>query len=74
MSPPNPTILTIFGIFWVGGWGFALYRYPEFFAAINRRLGRKMFATPGYIAVLRVIGIAELILAGIGVISLFFLN
>ena len=74
MTAPNRIVLTIIGALGVGGWGFALYRHPEFFASMNRRLGRKMFATPRYIAILRGIGVVEMVLAGVGVLSLFFLN
>jgi hypothetical protein len=74
MSPQNRIIFTVLGGLWVGGWGFAFYRYPEFFASINQRLGRKMFATPRYIALLKGIGIVEMVLAGIGIISLFLIT
>lgn len=74
MNPPNRIMLTICGALWVGGWGFAFYRYPKFLAERNRRFGRSMFATPKYMALLKGIGIVEMILAGVGVLSLFFLN
>jgi hypothetical protein len=74
MSPQNRIVFTVLAVLWVGGWGFAFYRYPEFFAEINRRLGRKMFATPRYIALLKGIGIVEMVLAGMGIISLFLIN
>ena len=53
---------------------YKFYSHPEFFAEINRSLGRKMSATPRFIALLRVVGIIEMALAGFAVLSLFFLN
>ena len=70
MRPENIRIIfTIVGVFWVGGWGYLMFRYPEFFAKINARFGFSMFASPKSIAFTRKIGILEMILAGLSVIS-----
>ena len=74
MSPPERVLLTVLGSLCTGGAGFAFYSHPEFFAEINRSLGRKIFATPRFIALLRLVGIIEMALTGFAVISLFFLN
>jgi hypothetical protein len=71
MSSKNIYIIFyIAAFFWVGGWGFLMFRYPKFFADFNARFGFKMFSSPKYIAFLRKLGIAEMILAGISVVSL----
>jgi hypothetical protein len=59
----------IFGVFWVGGWGFIMFRYPKFFADLNARFGFKMFSSPKYIAFTRKLGIVEIILAGLSVVG-----
>ena len=41
-------IFSIVGVFWVGGWGFLMFRYPKFFADFNARFGFKMFSSPKY--------------------------
>ena len=74
MSPPERVLLTVLSSLFVGGAGFVFYRHPGFFAEMNRRLGRKMFATPRFIALLRVVGIVEMALAGFAILSLFFFN
>jgi hypothetical protein len=69
-------LFNIVGFFWVGGWGFLMFRYPKFFADLNARFGLKMFSSPKYIAFTRGLGIVEMILAGVGavgfVVSLIF--
>jgi hypothetical protein len=70
MSPRNIHIVfTIFAVFWVGGWGFLMFRYPEFFAKINARFGFRKFTSPRAIAFIRWMGIVEMTLAGISVVS-----
>jgi len=70
MSPKNIRIIfTFVGVFWVGGWGYLMFRYPEFFAKFNARFGFSMFASPKFITFTRRLGIIEMILAAISVIS-----
>jgi hypothetical protein len=57
-------IFNIVGVFWVGGWGFLMFRYPKFFADFNARFGFKMFSSPKDIAFTRKLGIVEIIIAG----------
>jgi hypothetical protein len=63
-------IFNIAGFFWVGGWGFLIFRYPKFFGDLNTRFGFKMFSSPKYIAFIRKLGIVEMILAGVSAVSL----
>lgn len=58
-----------FAVIWVGGWGFVMYRYPEFFAKINARFGLKAFASPKHISFTRKLGIIEMVLAALSVIN-----
>jgi hypothetical protein len=75
MSPQNIRIIfTIAGAIWVGGWGLLMFRYPEFFARFNARFGFGRFASPKYIAFLRWLGITEMILAVVSVISLIVMS
>lgn len=60
---------TAVGAIWVGGWGWLMYRYPEFFAKVNARFGFKQFTGPKYIEFLRRMGLLEMTLAGLGVLS-----
>jgi hypothetical protein len=46
-----------------------MFRYPERFAKINARFGFSMFTSPKFIAFTRWMGIVEMALAGISVIS-----
>jgi hypothetical protein len=71
MSSKNVyVIFYIVGFFWVGGWGFLMFRYPKLFADFNARFGFKRFSSPKYIAFTRKLGIVEMILAGVSVVSL----
>ena len=69
-------LFNIVAVFWVGGWGFLVFRYPKVFADLNARFGFKMFSSPKYIAFLRGFGILEMVLASVGavgfVVSLIF--
>jgi hypothetical protein len=70
MSPRNIHIVfTICAVVWVGGWGFLMFLYPEFFATINARFGFRKFTSPRGIAFIRWVGIVEMALAGISVVS-----
>jgi hypothetical protein len=54
-----------------------MFRYPEFFAKINARLGFRIFASPKFVTFTRPLRIIEMILAGISAIStivMFALN
>jgi hypothetical protein len=59
----------IFGVCWVGGWGYVMFRYPEFFARINARFGLKAFGSPKFIKFTRWMGIVEMTLAGLSAIN-----
>jgi hypothetical protein len=67
MNPRN--IFMIFAVAWVGGWGFVMFRYPELFAKINARFGLKIGTSPRFIAFTRRMGIVEMALAVLSVIS-----
>jgi hypothetical protein len=71
MIPRN--IFVIFAVAWVGGWGFLMFRYPEFFAKINARFRLKIGMSPS-IGFIRRMGIVEMILAGLSVISTLFMH
>ncbi|MGF7182341.1 hypothetical protein [Tunturiibacter psychrotolerans] len=62
-SPHLEAIFTAVGVIWVGGWGFLMFRRPEFFARINVRFGMKWLSGPKYISLTKKIGIAEMVLA-----------
>lgn len=53
---------------WVGGWGFIMFRYPEFFAKLNARFGYHTFATPKYVSFIRKLGLAEMALAALSIV------
>ncbi len=63
-------IFDIFAVFWVGGWGYLTFRYPEVFAKINARFGFRIFASPKFIVFTKWMGIVEMILAGLSVVSM----
>jgi hypothetical protein len=69
MSPKDIRIMfAIVAPCWVGGWGYLMFRYPEFFAKINSRWGLSAFASPKSIAFIRWMGVIELALAGLSLI------
>jgi hypothetical protein len=72
MSPRN--IFMIFAVAWVGGWGFLMFRYPGFFAKINARFGFNIGTSPKFIAFTRRMGIVEMILAALSVISTLIMH
>lgn len=60
----------IFGVIWVGGGGYMMFRYPEFFANINARLGSRWAGSLRYIRLCRKLGIVEMLLAAISICSI----
>jgi hypothetical protein len=64
----------IFAVAWVGGWGFLMFRYPDFFAKINARFGLKIGTSPKFIAFTRRMGIVEMILAALSVVSTLIMH
>jgi len=62
-------IETIFAVIWVGGVGFLMYRYPEFFAKMSILFLPKVELSPGFISFTKKLGVVEMILAGIAAIS-----
>jgi hypothetical protein len=62
-------IFLAFGVVWVGGWGFLMFRYPEFFAKMNARFGWTAFATPKGILFTRRLGVIEMVLAALAVLN-----
>jgi len=62
-------LFTIIGTMWVGGGGWLMHRYPEFFAKINGAFGLKRFTGPRYITFTQRMGILEMTLAALGVLS-----
>jgi hypothetical protein len=72
MSPRD--IFTILAVVWVGGWGFLMFRYPEFFAKINDRFGFKIGTSAKFIVFTRRMGIVEMILAALSAISTLIMH
>ena len=68
-SPQFRLFFTIIGVIWVGGGGFLMFRYLDFFAKINARLGFKWAATPKYISSLKKLGLLEMTLAAISAVA-----
>lgn len=67
-SPQFEIAFAVFGVVWVGGWGFVMFRYPEFFAKLNARFGYHTFASPKYVSFIRKLGLAEMVLAALFII------
>lgn len=67
-SQPDILVFTIFGTIWVGGGGWLMYRYPEFFAKLNGLFGFKLFTGPKYIKFTKRLGVLEMTLAALGVL------
>jgi hypothetical protein len=67
--PQFKILFMILGVVWVGGGGYLMFRYPEFFARINARFGFTFFATPKFIKFTRWVGIIEMILAGLSLVN-----
>ena len=53
----------------MGGWGFFAYRYPEAIARTKARFGFKSAITPKFIRFTRWVGIVEMIVAILSLIS-----
>jgi hypothetical protein len=62
-------VFTAAGVLWVGGWGYLMFRYPEYFAKLNARWGLRVFSTPKGITFIRRMGMVAMTLAGLSVIS-----
>ena len=62
-------LLILGGVIWVGGGGFLMFRYPEFFATINARVGLTRAKSPQFISLAKKVGIVEMVLAGLSVIA-----
>jgi hypothetical protein len=62
-------ILSLIGVVWVGGGGFLFFRYPEFFARVNVRFGFKSAMNPKFVRLIRQMGIVEMILAAVSLLS-----
>ncbi len=54
---------------WVGGGGYLMFRYAEYFARLNERLGFRVFATHTLVKIIRWVGMIEMLLASLGVIN-----
>jgi hypothetical protein len=68
ISPHLQAIFTAAVAIWVGGWGFVMLRYPEFFARINARFGVKTLAGSKYISLTKGFGIVGMVLAALSVV------
>jgi len=53
---------------WVGGWGFIMFRDPEFFARINARFGMQWLSGSRYISLTRKIGIVCMVMTALSVV------
>jgi hypothetical protein len=62
-------IFSLIAVVWVGGLGFLFFRYPEFFARVNVRFGFKSAMNPKFLRFIRQMGIVEMILAALSLIS-----
>jgi hypothetical protein len=62
MAVSTTTWWSAFGVLWVGGWGFVLYRYPAFIVRIGFRS-----VTPGRIRFIRLLGVVEMSLAALSI-------
>lgn len=62
-------LFEVFACFWVGGWGFFAYRYPEFFARMNARFGAKRLSGPRFITFTRRAGIFYMVMAIVSVVA-----
>jgi hypothetical protein len=69
VTPQSRIIFIIVGVLWVGGWGFFAYRYPEAIARMNARFGFKSATSPKFIRFTRWMGIVEMILAVLSLVS-----
>jgi hypothetical protein len=61
-------IFTAFAAIWVGGWGFIMFRYPQFFARINARFGMHRMSGAKYVSLTRTFGIVCLVMTALSVI------
>jgi len=67
-SPHLQAIFTAAAAIWVGGWGFIMLRYPEFFARINARFGMQWLSGSRYISLTRKIGIVCMVMTALSVV------
>jgi hypothetical protein len=63
VSPRTQLLFKVFAVLWVGGWGFIVYRHPEFFAKLNARFGAKWASGPRFISFTRKAGIVYMAMA-----------
>jgi hypothetical protein len=63
----------IFGVLWVGGGGWLMYRHPAWCAKVNSRIGLKRGTTARFQSLIKVVGIVELALAALGAISVVYM-
>jgi len=68
MGYETELIFQIFGVCWVGGWGYWMFRHPEWFAKMNARFGLKAFTSPRFVKFTRWMDIVEMTLAGLSTI------
>jgi hypothetical protein len=68
-NPHLDAIFTAFGVLWVGGGGYLMFRAPNVFAKINARLGMKGLSGPRYISFIRRMGVVEMVLAALSAAS-----
>lgn len=68
LPPHFQALFSLFCVIWVGGGGFLVFRYPEFFAKINARFGMKWASSPRFIALTKIMGIVEMSLAGLSAV------
>jgi hypothetical protein len=68
ITPQFRVFFMVFGVLWVGGWGYAIYRYPEVFARLNARFGFRSFSGPRFISFTRKAGVFYMALAALSAI------
>ena len=73
-SPHFQILFEVFGFLWVGGGGFLFYRYPDFFARMNTRVGFKRFSGPRFISFTRKAGIFYMALAVVSAILMMIIK
>jgi hypothetical protein len=62
-------LVPVIGVCWVGGWGYLMFRFPEFFGKMNARVGLKFMMSPKALKFIQWTGIVEMAFAGVGAVN-----
>jgi len=66
-GPHFRAIFTAAAAIWVGGWGFIIFHYPEFFARINDRFGMQWLSGSKYLSPTRKMGTICMVITALSV-------